>query len=94
MPNFTDVRPQRAVVADRLSALLELQRKAFLRDGPPSLRQRRADLAKLKRAVKASANRVADVISADFGSRSRHETLMAEVLTVCASMRRTGYHAG
>jgi hypothetical protein len=30
---------------------------------------------------------IADVISADFGSRSRHESLMAEVLTVCASIR-------
>jgi len=36
----------------QLSAILERQREAFLRDGPPSLARRRADLAKLKQAVK------------------------------------------
>jgi coniferyl-aldehyde dehydrogenase len=70
-----------------LSAILERQREAFLRDGPPSLKQRRTDLAKLEQAVKASATRIADVISEDFGNRSRYESLLAEVLTVCTSIR-------
>jgi coniferyl-aldehyde dehydrogenase len=91
MPSLTGIRPQRAAIADGLSAVLERQRLAFLRDGPPSLKQRRADLAKLEQAAKASANRIADVISADFGSRSRHESLMAEVLTVCASIRHASH---
>ena len=91
MPSLTGIRPQRAAIADGLSAVLERQRQAFLRDGPPSLKQRRADLAKLEQAAKASANRIADVISADFGSRSRHESLMAEVLTVCASIRHASH---
>ena len=73
-----------------LSAILEHQREAFLRDGPPSLEQRRADLAKLKQAVKNSADRIADVISSDFGSRSRHESSLAEVLVVCGSIRHAG----
>jgi coniferyl-aldehyde dehydrogenase len=77
--------------ADGLSSVLEHQREAFLSDGPPSLKRRRADLAKLKQAIKASANRIADVISADFGSRSRHESLMAEVLTVCAAIRHASH---
>jgi len=76
----------------QLSAILERQREAFLRDGPPSLERRRADLAKLKQAVKDSAGRIADVISADFGSRSRHESLLAEVLVVCASIRHALRH--
>ena len=75
-----------------LSAILEHQREAFLRDGPPSLEQRRADLAKLKQAVKNSADRIADVISSDFGSRSRHESLLAEVLVVCGSIRHAVRH--
>jgi coniferyl-aldehyde dehydrogenase len=91
MPSLTGIRPQRAAIADGLSAVLERQRQAFLHDGPPSLKQRRADLAKLEQAAKASANRIADVISADFGSRSRHESLMAEVLTVCASIRHASH---
>jgi coniferyl-aldehyde dehydrogenase len=91
MPSLTGIGPRRAVPADRLSDVLEHQRKAFLRDGPPSLKQRRVDLAKLKQAVKTSANRIVGVISADFGSRSRHESLMAEVLTVCASIRHASH---
>ena len=75
-----------------LSAILEHQHEAFLRDGPPSLEQRRADLAKLKQAVKNSADRIAVVISSDFGSRSRHESLLAEVLVVCGSIRHAVRH--
>ena len=76
----------------QLSTILERQREAFLRDGPPSLEQRRAALARLTQAVKDSADRIADVISADFGSRSRHESLLAEVLVVCASIRHALRH--
>jgi coniferyl-aldehyde dehydrogenase len=76
----------------RLSAILKRQREAFLRDGPPPLERRRADLAKLKQAVKDSAGRIADVISADFGNRSRHESLLAEVLVVCGSIRHALRH--
>jgi coniferyl-aldehyde dehydrogenase len=90
--SLTGVRTKGPSAAEWLSALLEHQREAFLRDGPPSLEQRRADLTKLKRAVKASANRIADVISADFRNRSRHESLMAEVLTVCTSIRHASRH--
>ena len=62
------------------------------RDGPTSLQQRRADLARLKHTIKQSANRIADVISADFGGRSHHESLLAEVLTVCTSIRHASRH--
>jgi hypothetical protein len=46
IPSLTGIRPQRAVVANRLSAVLEHQRTAFLHDRRPSLKQLRADLAK------------------------------------------------
>ena len=36
------------------AGILARQRAAFLRDGPPSLAARKADLAKLKKAVRAS----------------------------------------
>ena len=94
MPSLTGVRMEDTTAADGLFTVLERQRQAFLRDGPPSLKQRLADLAKVKQVVKGSANRIADVISEDFGSRSRHETFMAEVLTVCASIRSLQLAAG
>jgi coniferyl-aldehyde dehydrogenase len=92
IPSGASDRTEGASAEGELSAILEHQREAFLRDGPPSLEQRRADLAKLKRAIKDSAGRIADVISSDFGSRSRQESLLAEVFVVCASIRHALRH--
>ncbi len=83
---------ERADMRNSLAPLLERQREAFLRDGPPSLQQRRAALAKLRQSIKDSANRIIDVISADFGHRSRHETLLAEVILPRAVIRHTLRH--
>ena len=57
-----------------MRVILETQRAAFLRAGAPSLEERRADLARLAGAIRHESGRIADVISADFGHRSRHET--------------------
>jgi coniferyl-aldehyde dehydrogenase len=77
---------------DALFAILERQRESFLRDGAPSLSRRRADLARLRQAIKDSSNRIADVISADFGHRSRHESLLAEVFATRAAIRHSLRH--
>lgn len=69
--------------------ILSLQRRAFLRDGPPPLAERKADIKKLRDAVKQEAETIASVISADFGNRSRHETLLADIWPVTASARET-----
>jgi coniferyl-aldehyde dehydrogenase len=68
------------------------QRESFLRDGPPNLKQRRADLTKLRQAIKDSSDRIADVISADFGNRSRQESLLAEVFATCSAIRYSLRH--
>jgi coniferyl-aldehyde dehydrogenase len=73
----------------RLGDLLALQRDAFSRAGAPSLAERRDDLKRLRDAVKRDAERIASVISADFGNRSRHETMLADVWPVVASARET-----
>src|SRR3974377_2561893 len=92
MPSAVGVWTEGLRAAGELSSILEHQREAFLRDGPPSLEQRRADLTKPKQAIKDSADRIADVISTDFGSRSRQESLLAEILVVCASIRHALRH--
>lgn len=66
----------------RLERTLTLQRASFQHDGAPSLAQRRADLKKLRRAILAHRNEIAEAISADFGHRSRHETAVMELLTL------------
>ena len=62
--------------------ILDLQRAAFLRDGPPTLRQRRSDLKKLRDAVLARQSEIEDRLNADFGHRSRHETALMEIMTL------------
>jgi coniferyl-aldehyde dehydrogenase len=87
----------------RLDQILALQRTAFLRDGPPSLSQRRADLKKLRGAILARRSEVEDVLNADFGHRSRHETAIMEIVALIQGidylhrnlrrfMRPTGRH--
>ncbi|PZU05812.1 MAG: coniferyl aldehyde dehydrogenase [Sphingomonas sp.] len=69
-----------------MAALLERQRQAFLRDGAPSLRERKAKLARLRGAVLAYREDIGTAISADFGHRSRHETDIMEVMGVIQSI--------
>jgi coniferyl-aldehyde dehydrogenase len=65
--------------ADRLGTLLAAQRAAFLRDGAPSLAQRRADLVRFRATLIGHRKAVEDAINADFGHRSRYETAIMEV---------------
>src|SRR5258708_13131898 len=81
-----------SAVPEEMRATLEQQRAAFLKNGPPSLAERRADLAKLKSAIRANTERIAQVISADFGNRSKHETLLAEVFTTLSGIRHPSRH--
>ncbi|KQU91709.1 aldehyde dehydrogenase [Variovorax sp. Root318D1] len=69
-----------SLMAERLPATLAAQRAAFLRDGPPTLAQRKADLAKLRAAVLARKADIDRALCADFGHRSSHETAIMEVL--------------
>jgi coniferyl-aldehyde dehydrogenase len=72
---------------DRLSGLLAAQRAAFLRDGAPSLAQRRADLTKLRAAIIGHRKAIEDAINADFGHRSRYETAIMEVVGVTEGVK-------
>lgn len=64
----------------QLQQILARQRRAFLQDGPPSLSQRRADLKKLRSAILARRGEIEEVLNADFGHRSRHETAIMELM--------------
>ena len=72
--------------------ILSRQRETFLRAGPPDLAERKEDIKKLRDAVKKEADEIASVISEDFGNRSRHETLLADVWPVLTSARETMKH--
>jgi coniferyl-aldehyde dehydrogenase len=66
-------------IADTLRSALALQRKAYLAQPVPSLEERKADLRTLQRFVRDHKDAICDAISADYGHRSRHETLLAEI---------------
>ncbi|WP_346763908.1 coniferyl aldehyde dehydrogenase [Rhodobacter sp. SGA-6-6] len=65
-----------------MAALLDRQRSAFLRDGPPGLALRRQRLKRLRAAVLAHRRTLQQAVDADFGHRSRHETDILELVVV------------
>ena len=67
--------PARAV----LDATLKLQRTAYLAHPVPTWAERRADLLTLQRFIRENKTALCEAISADYGHRSRHETLLAEI---------------
>ena len=81
-----------AAPSDSLAEVLKRQRRAFAAEGAPSLEQRRADITRLRDAVKLQARAIADAIAEDFGGRARHETLLAEVWPVHAAARHALRH--
>jgi coniferyl-aldehyde dehydrogenase len=72
--------------------MLSLQRSAFWRAGAPALDERQADIRKLRDAVRQQSQEIAAVISADFGNRSAHETMVADVGPALASARHALRH--
>ena len=73
--------------ADRaLHATLARQRAAFLRNGPPTLKQRRRDLVKLKEAIVVRKDAFVAALDADFGHRARQESLMLDVGTTVGAI--------
>lgn len=66
----------------QLEDALALQRQAYLAHPVPSLDERKKDLRTLQRFVREHQDALVSAISADYGHRSRHETLLAEVFPV------------
>jgi len=75
------------LAADELHTILTNQRNAFLKDGPPTLEQRRADLKKFKSAMIARRNEIEEAINTDFGHRSRHESAIVEIIGVTEGIK-------
>ncbi len=67
------------ISAVMLADALAQQRRAYLSAPVPSLQERRADLLTLRRFLRENQEALCSAISADYGHRSRHETLLAEI---------------
>ena len=64
-----------------MSEVLQLQRAAFHRDGPPSAQVRRDRIDRFTNAVVAHTDELVEAISTDFGHRSPVTTLIADLGT-------------
>ncbi|QCI98294.1 coniferyl aldehyde dehydrogenase [Agrobacterium larrymoorei] len=62
--------------------VLHKQRDALIKNGPPTLVQRRADLNALRKAVTAHRKRIEEAVDADFGGRSPYETALLDIVGV------------
>jgi coniferyl-aldehyde dehydrogenase len=73
----SDILP--SPVNNELDATLQGQRKAYFDHPIPSLGERRADLLKLRAFIRDNREALVTAVNADYGSRSRHETLFTEI---------------
>jgi len=71
-----------AEITAMLMACFEKQRQAYLQKPTPDYRQRKEDLRALKRLLTENREAIIEAINSDYGNRSRHETLFAEVISV------------
>jgi coniferyl-aldehyde dehydrogenase len=75
--------------AQRLANALALQRAAYLKHPAPGLAERRADLRTLQSFVREQQDALCEAISADYGHRSKHESLLVELTPVVTDAEHT-----
>ena len=78
--------------AEAMRATLRRMQTAQRRGGAPSYDARIASLDALERAILRRKDAIADAISADFGNRSRHETLVADVFVTLSGIKFVRSH--
>ena len=79
-------------LAERLQATLAAQRAAYLAHPVPSYAERFEDLRRLRAFVRDNQDALCAAISADYGHRSRHESLLCEVLPAVDGIGHTLRH--
>ena len=78
---MTDTTPPTALdtIGHALSDCLAKQRAAYFANPVPTVAERKADLRTLQRFIRENKDALCAAISADYGNRSKHETLLAEI---------------
>jgi coniferyl-aldehyde dehydrogenase len=75
-----------------LESTLQSQRAAYFAHPVPSLDERRADLLKLQAFIRENKEGLVNAVNADYGNRSRHETLFTEIFPVIDAVDHTLKH--
>jgi coniferyl-aldehyde dehydrogenase len=76
-------------IAENLLAAFQKQRKSYLANPIPEIEQRKNDLDALKRMLNENLDAIVNAICEDYGNRSRHESLFAEVIAVTDGINDT-----
>lgn len=76
-------------IAAMLNASLSGQRAAYFANATPDYAQRKSDLLALKALLSENLDEIVNAINADYGNRSRHETIFAEVISVTDGINDT-----
>jgi len=79
-------------ISEVLRSCFEKQRQSYLADPVPDYQQRKADLLSLKRMLSENREEIIGAICQDYGNRSRHESLFAEVIAVTDGINDTIKH--
>lgn len=77
--NLNDLTQAAAIPAEFMACFAE-QRKAYQADRSPSYAQRVADLRAMHRMLVENREALIDAVNADYGARSRFETIIGELL--------------
>ena len=79
-------------IAEALQASFERQRQSFLNTGIESVQERKKHLLNLKALLVDNQDAILVAICKDYGNRSHHETLLAEVVPVTDDINTTIKH--
>ncbi|MFT8719487.1 coniferyl aldehyde dehydrogenase [Acetobacter sp.] len=82
------------ITPTELHRILDRQRAAFLRDGPPNLKQRRTDLRRLKAEILRRRTEIVRALKTDFGQRSERESAIVELIPLVQSINYMIRHVG
>lgn len=76
-------------IAEILLEAFDKQHRAYFAEPIPGLEQRKQDLLTLKRLLGENLDAIVEAVNRDYGNRSRHETLFAEVIAVTDGVNDT-----
>ena len=77
---------------DAMRATLEMQRRAFMAEGPPTVTVRRNRIDRLLALVLDNADDFVDAMSADYGTRPKTGSLFTEILGMVSVIEHTRSH--
>ena len=87
-----EARPVQSDAERRMGQVLEAQRKAHIKDGPPSAEKRIEWLDRAIGLVVGHKDAIADALREDFGHRSVHATLLTDVSGAIGPLKHAKAH--